>query len=251
MAHQIMEFLIVWKLRSVFITAPGIILSTILMGTISLISSLDRQGFTQHRVAQNWARMLLKVGFMHCTVSGLEKLDPARSYVLVCNHASYMDTPVILSVIPLQFRFFATIGLFSIPFMGWHLSRAGHIPVARDNVRASLKSMGTGAKMIKQTGVSALLFPEGARTEHDMRPFKEGAAYIAIKAQVPVVPIGIRGTRDALPMHCWRVRGGPVQLIVGDPIETKGMTLQQRGKLTRQMQDMVAILADQTIDESE
>lgn len=247
-----MDILTVWKLRSVFITAPGIILSTIVMGTISLISSMwDRKGHTQHRVAQAWARMLVRIGFMQCTVSGLEKLDPTRSYVLVCNHASYLDTPVILSVIPLQFRFFATIGLFSIPFMGWHLSRAGHIPVARDNVRASLKSMGEGAKMIQDTGVSALLFPEGARTEHDMRPFKEGAAYIAIKAQVPVLPIGLRGTRDALPMGSWRVRGGPVQLLIGDPIETKGMTLQHRGKLTQELQDIVAMLADQTVVDSE
>ena len=144
MVQPIIEFLIVWKLSSVFITAPGIILSTIVMGSISLISSIwDRSGHTQHRIAQAWARMLLKLGFMQCTVTGLEKLDPSRSYVLVCNHASYMDTPVILSVLPLQFRFFATIGLFSIPFMGWHLSRAGHIPVARDNVRASLKSSST------------------------------------------------------------------------------------------------------------
>ncbi|MCU1327598.1 MAG: 1-acyl-sn-glycerol-3-phosphate acyltransferase [Bryobacterales bacterium] len=247
-----MEILTVWKLRSVFITAPGIILSTILMGSLSLISSIwDRKGYTQHRIAQAWARMVLKVGFMRCTVIGLEKLDPSQSYVIVCNHASYMDTPTILSVLPLQFRFFATVGLFSIPFMGWHLSRAGHIPVARDNVRASLKSMGEGARMIRETGVSALLFPEGARTEHDMRPFKEGAAYIAIKAQVPVVPMGVRGTRDALPMHCWRVRGGPVELFIGDPVETKGMTLQQRGTLTQELQDMVAALAGQTVTEGE
>ena len=111
--------------------------------------------------------------------------------------------------------------------------------------------MGAGAKMIQETGVSALLFPEGARTEHDMKPFKEGAAYIAIKAQVPVVPIGLRFTRRALPMHHWRVRGGPVELHIGDPIETKGMTLQSRGKLTQEVQDVVAALADQVVDESE
>jgi len=243
---------IVWKIRSVLITAPGIILSTILMGSISLISSLwDRKGHAQHRVAQAWARMLVKVGFIQCTVSGIEKLDPSRAYVLVCNHASYFDTPVILSAVPLQFRFFATIGLFSIPFMGWHLHRAGHIPVARDDVRASLKSMSEGAKMIREKGVSALLFPEGARVEHDMKPFKEGAAYIAIKAQAPIVPIGLRGTRAALPMHCWRVRGGPVELIIGDPIETTGMTLQQRGKLTQQLEETVSRLAGQTIIDSE
>ncbi len=247
-----MVILTVWNLRAIFITAPGIIFGTILFGSISLISSLwDKKGHTQHRIAQAWARFLVRVAFVEVHVSGLEKLDPEGSYVFACNHASYFDTPVILSVIPHQFRFFATVGLFSIPFMGWHLARAGHIPVVRDDVRKSLKSMGAGAKMLKETGVSALLFPEGARTEHDMKPFKEGAAYIAIKAQVPVVPIGLRFTRRALPMHHWRVRGGPVELRIGDPIETKGMTLQQRGKLTKEAQDMVSLLSDQVVDESE
>ena len=252
MPPPIIGILTVWNLRAIFITAPGIILSTILFGTVSLISSFwDKKGYTQHRITQAWARFLVKVAFVQVEVSGLEKLDPNGTYVFACNHASYFDTPVLLSTLPHQFRFFATVGLFSIPFMGWHLARAGHIPVVRDDVRKSLKSMGAGAKMIRETGVSALLFPEGARTEYDMKPFKEGAAYIAIKAQVPIVPIGLRFTRRALPMHHWRVRGGPVELRIGDPIETKGMTLQHRGKLTQDAQDIVAILADQIVDESE
>ena len=94
-----------------------------LMATISLISSAwDHTGFTQHRIARAWSRILLALGFVHCRVSGIEKLDLRRSYVLVANHASYMDTPAILSSVPLQFRFFAKKGLFSIPFLGWHLT---------------------------------------------------------------------------------------------------------------------------------
>ncbi len=237
-----------WKLRAVLFSAPAIILLTVAMATLSLICSLwDSKGTAQHRVAQAWSRMLLALGFVRCKVFGMEKLDPEQGYVLVSNHASYMDTPAVLSSVPLQFRFFAKEGLFSIPFLGWHLARAGHLPVVRGDPRASVKSLTHGAKLIAEQGVSVLLFPEGGRSETELRPFKEGAAYIAIKAGVPAVPIGLVGTRKILPMHSWLVRPGTVELHVGDPISTTGMKLQDRGRLNEMLQDRVAQLTGETV----
>lgn len=232
------------KLRAILFSFPAIILATILMATISLITSIwDRSGTTQHAVARAWSRMLLALGFVKIRVFGIEKLDPKRSYVLVSNHASYMDTPAILSSVPLQFRFFAKKGLFSIPFLGWHLQRAGHLPVIRNDPRASLKTMSDGAKLIRQREVSLLLFPEGGRSEKRMRPFREGAAYIAIKAGVPAVPIGLVNTRGVLPMHSWVIRPDTIEAHVGDPIETAGMTVHDRGPLNDELQKRVAELA--------
>jgi 1-acyl-sn-glycerol-3-phosphate acyltransferase len=237
----------VWKVRALFFTAPGIVIATAVMGTISLIASLrDRTGFTQHRVARAWSRMLLKLGFIRCHVTGLEKLDPNRGYVLASNHASYFDTPVVLSTIPLQFRFFAKKGLFSIPLLGGHLRRAGHLPVNRDDPRASLKTMSDGARIVSERGVSLLLFPEGGRTPKQMRPFREGAAYIAIKAGVPAVPIALRNTRNILPMHSFFVHGGDVEVQVGDPIETTGMSIKDRGALNQLLQDRVSAMVGET-----
>lgn len=236
-----------WKIRAALFTAPAIVAATILMGAISYVTSLrDRTGFTQHRIAQKWSRMLLVIGSVHCRVTGLEKLDPKRGYVLVANHASYMDTPVILSSIPLQFRFFAKQGLFSIPLLGGHLARAGHMPVIRDNPRASLKTMGEGARIVRERGVSLLLFPEGGRTPKTMRPFREGAAYVAIKAGAPAVPIALLNTRAILPMGSAMVHGGDVEVLIGDPIETAGMTLHDRGKLNQMLQDRVAAMVGET-----
>jgi 1-acyl-sn-glycerol-3-phosphate acyltransferase len=189
----------------------------------------------------------MRLGFVRCSAFGIEKLDPNRSYVLVSNHASYMDTPAIVSSLPLQFRFFAKKGLFSIPFLGWHLSRAGHIPVIRGDARASLKSMSEGAKMMRERGISLLLFPEGGRVSSGMRSFREGAAYIAIKAGVPVVPIGLINTREVLPMHTLVIRPGAVEMHVGDPIPTEGMKLQDRGRLTEMLQERVAELAREAV----
>ena len=236
-----------WKVRSILVTAPAIVIATIVMGFISLITSLwDRTGFTQHRVARMWSRILLALGFVRCRVTGVEKLDPKRGYVLVANHASYMDTPAILDSIPLQFRFFAKMGLFSIPLLGGHLKRAGHLPVIRDDPRASLKTMGEAARMVRERGISLLLFPEGGRTPVQMRPFREGAAYIAIKSGAPVVPIGLTNTRYILPMGSAMVRNGEIRIQVGDPIETTGMTMQDRGRLNQLLQDQVATMVGET-----
>jgi len=170
------------------------------MACISLVCSLwDPHGDTQHRVARRWSRILLAISGVPCRTFGLEKLNPAESYVLVSNHASYMDTPAIVSCIPLQFRFLAKDTLFSLPFLGWHLGRAGHVPVVRGDARASLKSLSTGARLLRERHVSLWVFPEGGRTPDRMRRFEEGAAYLAIKAGVPIVPIGLVGTRPPSP----------------------------------------------------
>jgi len=187
--------------------------------------------------------MLLAVSFVRCEVEGAAKLDPHISYVLVANHSSYMDIPALYDALPLELRFFAKKGLFSIPLLGWHLHRAGHLPVVRGDARASLKSMSEGAKLIRQRGISVLLFPEGGRTEEGIRPFKEGAAYIAIKAGVPIVPVGLVNMRGALPMHSLLLRPANVRVRVGDPIDTAGMTLHDRGRLNEMLQEQVTALA--------
>src|ERR1051326_1257629 len=144
-------------LRSLLISAPLIALATVVMGTISLIASLfDGTGNTQHQIARVWGRMLLAAGFIRVRVEGLENLDPHANYVFVSNHASLMDIPAVLSRLPYQFRFFAKKGLYSVPFLGSHLKRAGHLPVDRSNARNSLKSMSEGARIIAERQVSVL-----------------------------------------------------------------------------------------------
>ncbi len=103
--------------------------------------------------------------------------------------------------------------------------------------------MSAGAKLIRARGISVLVFPEGGRTETGIRPFKEGAAYIAIKAGVPVVPVGLVNMRSVLPMHSVLLRPADIEVNIGDPIETSAMTLHDRGRLNEILQERVAELA--------
>lgn len=223
-------------LRSLLISTPLIVLSTIVMGTLSILASLfDGSGNTQHHLARLWGKSLLAFGFVRIRTQGLEKLDRNATYVFVSNHASYMDIPGILSELPFQFRFFAKKALYKIPFLGTHLKRAGHLPVDRSNARHSLKSMTEGARIIAERHTSVLLFPEGGRNPKGLRDFKEGAAYIAIKAGVPIVPMALVGMREVLPMHSIHIHGGRVVLRIGNPIVTSGMKLSDREELTRRL----------------
>jgi 1-acyl-sn-glycerol-3-phosphate acyltransferase len=209
-----------------------------------LASLVDRSGNASHRAARVWGKLLLAVSFIRVTVTGLEKLDAKGSYVFVANHSSYMDIPAILSRFPQQFRFFAKIGLYRIPFLGWHLKWAGHLPVDRSNARHRLQSMNEGARTIAQRHVSMLLFPEGGRSPQGLREFKEGAAYMAIKAGVPIVPVAIRGMRTLLPMGSIHIRSGKVRVCVGAPIPTAHLKLSDRLELTQRLHDEVAAMLE-------
>ncbi len=230
------------RLRGLVIADPCIVLATIFFGTISLIVSFfDRTGAIQIRVARRWARTLLGVSNVQVTVEGIESIELNKSYVFISNHLSFMDTPVVLANIPVQFRFLAKRGLFQIPFLGQHLTRAGHIPVPREDARAAVKSMQLAAETIQQKKISLLIFPEGGRT-HDggLQPFKEGAAYIAIRAGVPVVPIAISGTRELLPWGSGIVLPGKVRLQILKPLETAGLTSKDRALLTEKVRSLIA-----------
>jgi 1-acyl-sn-glycerol-3-phosphate acyltransferase len=184
-------------------------------------------------VARVWARSLLVVSGVRVIVEGLEHIAPEQSYVFVSNHLSYMDTPVVLANIPVQFRFLAKRGLFQIPFLGTHLGQAGHVPVPRKDPRASVKTMQTAADIIQKRGTSMLVFPEGGRSrDGSLGVFKDGAAYIGIRAGVPVVPIAIIGTEKVLPFGSGTPRSGRVTLRITQPISTDGNNLKDRQRLT-------------------
>ena len=237
-----MDFLRTW-----LFAVPLMALSTIACGTVSLVLALF--GSTQRRqiaIGRAWARSLLWIAGTQVAVEGGDRIDPAEMEnarcVFVSNHLSYMDTPVVFSCLP-EFRFLAKKGLFQIPFLGWHLKTAGHIPVPREDPRASLKTLSRAAELIAERGTSLLIFSEGGRAmDGQLADFKEGAAYLAIKAQAPLVPIALVGTREILPMGSGVIHPGRVTLRLGRPIPTAGMTLRNRRELTESARDQIAAM---------
>ncbi|MBS1835423.1 MAG: 1-acyl-sn-glycerol-3-phosphate acyltransferase [Acidobacteria bacterium] len=223
---------------------PLILFLTIFFGSLNIaVSFFDSTGRVQMWMARSWARCLLFVSGVRVRAEGLDKIDLTKPYVIASNHASYMDTPVILTYIRLQFRFMAKEELFKIPFLGTHLKTAGHVSVPRSDPRAAVRTMNEAAVNIREKGISMLIFPEGGRTRTgDLQEFKEGVASIAIKAGVPIVPVGLTGTRAVVPMGSAVVRPGRVTLRVGDPIVTEGMNPKERQVLTARVRESIASL---------
>ena len=227
--------------RSNVFQTPLFFLATGLFGTLALIASLwAKTGRTQHRIAQVWARACLLISGAHLTVCGEKNLRRFPVAVYASNHTSYMDTPVIFRTLPFQFRILAKKELWSMPFIGWYLNRSGQIPVDTDNPRATLSSLSAGVKALK-AGMPLFVFPEGSRTpDGELKTFLAGAAYLAIRAQVPVVPIALSGVYDLLPIHAAHFYPCAVSLTVGEPIDTTGMSIRQIDELTERLRAAIA-----------
>ena len=129
-------------------------------------------------------------------------------------------------------------------FIGWYLARSGQIPIDTVNTHATLSSLGVGVKALR-AGMPLFVFPEGGRTSNgEMQPFLAGAAYLAIRAQVPLVPIALNGVYDLLPIHTRHFYPGPLSLTVGEPISTAGLTPRHTDELTARLRGAIeAMLA--------
>lgn len=223
------------------ILVPLFAVATAAFGSISMIASLfDGSGRIQHSIAQAWGGVLLRMALSPVRVLGAENFHPSRAAVYVSNHLSYMDTPVVLSKLPFQFRILARHDLFKIPFIGWYLQHSGQIPVDSTSLRSTLASLNRGVKAL-QAGMPLVIFPEGGRSlDGHLQDFLSGPAYMAIRAQVPIVPMALIGTHELMPMHTYHLTPRPLLLVVGAPISTAGYTSKTADALTRRIRDTIA-----------
>jgi 1-acyl-sn-glycerol-3-phosphate acyltransferase len=231
------------RLRSYFLWDPLIWFYTIILGALSLLSSFfDKSGHIQHGFARLWSRMILGTIGAKPQVEGMERIDISKAQVYVVNHLSALDIPVLYAYLPFQFRILAKKELFRYPFMGWHLSRSGQIPVVLENPKASVRSLTRAVAALKE-GKSLVVFPEGGRSrDGQLQPFMGGAFYAAIRAQVDIIPMALVGTFEMLKMNTWHIKSGPLHLLVGEPIPTVGLTMRDLEKITQKAQDVIAHL---------
>jgi 1-acyl-sn-glycerol-3-phosphate acyltransferase len=205
--------------RTVFFLIPAVSLYTIVLGMLSLASTIvDRTGDLAHRCARAWAWAILKTTGVRVRVQGLEHIAASRTYVFAANHQSIYDIPIVFTALPVQLRIVAKESLGRIPFMGWHLRFAGHLLVDRQNPGA-----GIVRKMARLVGEhhSLIVFPEGTRSvDGVVGRFKRGPFMLALDAGVPIVPVSIRGSRHVMLKGQLMVCPADVLVTVHPPVET-------------------------------
>jgi 1-acyl-sn-glycerol-3-phosphate acyltransferase len=223
--------------RTVFFLIPALVLFTVVLGTMSLCSSLvDSRGVFAHRCAQWWSRLLLWTAGITVERRGVVP-DDGSSCIFVANHSSHYDTPILFTALPRQLRIIAKATLRHVPFVGWHLSRAGHLLIDRKNPGAGvLKRM---QRMTRQ-GASLIVYPEGARTRDGrVGKFKGGVFLLAIDTGWPIVPVTVSGSRVVMPRGRLMVCPATVRVTVHDAIPTAGMARDEARALAERVREIV------------
>ncbi len=214
--------------------------STIILSCIALIVSIfDRRGEAIHGIARFWANLHLKMSGVKVIMEGTGHLG-SPPYVFMCNHQSALDIYTLLACLPVSFRWIAKRQLFKIPFIGWAMGRAGYISIDRENPREALKAMEGAAKKIRG-GTSIIIFPEGTRSQDGiLLPFKKGGFTLALRAMVPIVPIGIYGTSKLQPKGSFIPREkGVIYINIGEPIVLEGMDRSAKTKVMDHVRERI------------
>lgn len=195
-------------------------------------------------VIRFWARGIVWGAGIDLRSEGVETIDRTKRYILIANHHSYLDIPCIFAAIPQPIRFMAKKSLFSIPLFGWAIGRAGFIPIDRKNRRTAVKSFDLAVDRIKR-GNTIVIFPEEGRSrELAMRPFQRGAFLLAIRSELPILPLAIDGTYEVLRVGAKRVTPGVVTIRVGTEIATAGVSVRAKDSLSEQARGQIeAMLA--------
>jgi len=213
-----------------------LVFNTIFLSCVALTVSLfDKSGEATHRIGRFWAALHLKISGVKVVMTGLEHLS-GPPYVFMCNHQSSLDIYTLLACLPVSFRWIAKRQLFKIPFIGWTMGRAGYISIDRENPREALKAMEAAARKIR-AGTSIIIFPEGTRSlDGILLPFKKGGFSLALRAMVPIAPIGIYGTSQLQPKGSFIPKQkGVIYINIGEPIILEGL---DRSAKTKVMDDV-------------
>ncbi len=226
---------------SYVVLIPLMAVVTVTCGSVSLLCSVwDRTGRQQHAIAHFWANIMMRLAMSPVEVVHPENLRAGGAAVFACNHLSYMDTPALFGSLPFQFRILANHYLFRYPFVGWYLARSGQVPIDQTSLRSQVSGLMRGVATLK-SGTPLLIFPDGSRSfDGHIRQFLSGAAYMAIKAQVPLIPLALVGTYELLPMHTYHVTPRPIMLVACEPIPTTGLTTRDADALTQRLMNAIA-----------
>ena len=203
----------------------------------------NRRGGLYDWSTEGWSRDILSAAGTPVLAEGLERIPSDRPVIYVSNHSSMFDIWALSATLPGSVRFLAKQELFKIPLLGPAMRAAGHIPIDRAARKKAFAAYDAVGEMIRAGFSSPVVFPEGTRSRTgELLPFKNAPFALAIAAQVPIIPVYVHHTFEILPKGAWRLRPRPIRLLVGEPIETKGLQPADRERLRDQVRAAMVAL---------
>lgn len=199
-------------------------------------------GGVYDEICRTWGEKMMLWNRLHATVEGLERLVPGQPYVYVANHASFVDIWALLVHLPGSTRFVYKKELGGIPVFGPAIRASGHIAIDRQNRASAFSAYDVAAGDVRG-GTSAMVFAEGRRSEDGrLMTFKKGPFVLAIAAGVPVVPVAVLGAFESLPKGSIAPRQVPISIRIGTPIQTEGLTYEDRDAVSWQCRQQLEAL---------
>jgi len=221
-------------------------------GTATVVLTLVGLAFTvvpgcrivMFHMARFWGRICIWGTGCQMRVEGQDAVDLRGRYVVMANHQSALDIPVLMGVLPARWRtiFWAKKSLFVIPVLGWAMRALGHMPVDRIN-RVTAATLVTRSADRASDAKSILVFPEETYGPGDeLLAFRRGGFVLALKTGMPILPVGVQGTRRAMPPNGRLLAPSEIVVRFGEPIATSGLTISDREALMERTRVAVADL---------
>src|SRR3954468_21027062 len=232
-------------MRTLFVALVALVM-TLLLGPTVIVARLLRVPQAPNsiyaRAIRLWARTISRAAGVTIVVHGRERLSGGSGRVYVANHVSWFDIFALASEVP-WCSFVAKAELRRIPLFGFAAEAAGIVFLDRENRKRALASYEVAAKEV-QRGRGIIVCPEGTRgRDYHLRPFKKGPFELAIAAQAPIVPTIVHGTLEVMRKGSFKVRAGVIDIHSLEPIETAGLTYDQRAdvmqRVWRRMADVM------------
>jgi 1-acyl-sn-glycerol-3-phosphate acyltransferase len=221
-----------------------LVIGSLILGIATILAGwLPPRGRWSLATIRLWAAGLLAVSGVRLEVHRSAALDPQASYVYLANHQSLFDIPALLLAVPGRIRMVAKQSLFRIPVFGWAIAAAGFVSVDRADRTAARQSFAAAERRLRAGG-SILLFPEGTRATGDtLLPFKRGGFLLALRTGLPIVPVGVRGTRAVQPRGRRSIQPGVVEVRFGAPIMVADFGIRRKRELIAEVRRRLAELA--------
>jgi 1-acyl-sn-glycerol-3-phosphate acyltransferase len=205
-----------------------------------LVAWIPPRGNASFYVFRLWSNGLLAASGVRVLARFDTPLDPEKEYIFLANHQSLFDIPVLLATSPGQLRMMAKRTLFQVPFFGCSLKAGGFIAIDRADKSSARESFSAAVEKLRG-GTSILLFPEGTRSLTDtLLPFQRGGFLLALRSGLPIVPVGVRGSRAVQARGSFSIRPGTITVHYGSPIDTAEYGLKRKRELTALVRNQVA-----------
>ena len=223
-----------------------VVVATAIFGTLTMLTALaDRSRRFIGWWPRAWARWILWSTGLPITIRGREHLQRGQQYIYMSNHTSALDIPLALAALPGTVVFMAKKELFRVIFFGWSMRAMGCIPVDRSNVTRARRSMDRALRALRARAISLLLYPEGTRArDGQLQAFKKGVFHLALRSRLPLIPLAVQGALEVMPPGARSLTRRPIQVTIGQPIETKGLTDKDRDFLLQSARESIQQLLD-------